>query len=75
MARRSPSSNTNTVLAAEARKEVRRRDIALREHVGPNPTELAVVEAFPQFFPDSHLTPKQVRGYARSVVAGRPHFV
>lgn len=72
---RTAASNTNAVLANEARKEVRRRDAALREHVGANPSEADVLAAFTEFFPASHMTDKQIRGYARSVIAGRPHFV
>ena len=68
-------ANAATVLTLEAKKEVRRRDAALREHVGANPTEEAVVEAFAEFFSASHMNERQVRQYARSVIAGRPHFV
>lgn len=68
-------SNAAAVLTVEAKKEVRRRDAALREHVGPNPTEQAVIDAFAQFFPATHMNERQIRQYARSVIAGRPHFV
>lgn len=68
-------SNAASVAANEARKEVRRRDAALREHVGAEPTEQAVIEAFDLFFPASHMNARQIRQYARSVIAGRPHFV
>lgn len=68
-------ANAASVAANEARKEVRRRDTALREHVGKNPTVEAVIEAFSSFFPSSHMNERQIRQYARSVVAGRPHFV
>lgn len=74
MAKNRPS-NAASVIATEARKEIRRRDIALREHVGANPTEQDVITAFAQFFPTSHMNDRQVRQYARSVIAGRPHFV
>ena len=68
-------SNAASVAAVEARKEVRRRDAALREHVGPKPTAEEVIAAFPNYFPGSHLNERQIGQYARSVVAGRPHFV
>lgn len=67
--------NAASVAMTEARKAVRIRDIALREHVGDTPDEQAVVEAFATFFPGSHMNERQIRQYARSVVAGRPHFV
>lgn len=66
--------NAASVAANEARKEVRKRDAALREHVGSKPLEQDVVEAFATFFPGSHMNERQIRQYARSVVAGRPHF-
>ena len=68
-------ANAASVAKNEARKEVRRRDAALRAHVGENPTAEAVIDAFAEFFPGSHLNERQVRQYAASVVAGRPHFV
>jgi hypothetical protein len=63
------------VLRAAAVKAVREVDTALRAHVGPNPTEESVIAAFPSFFPATHMNDRQIRQYARSVVAGRPHFV
>ena len=68
-------SNAATVARTEALKEVKRRDVALRAHVGENPTTQAVIDAFPDFFPGSHMTERQVRQYAASVAARRPHFV
>jgi len=68
-------SNAASVALNAAKLEVRRRDKALREHVGSNPTEQQVIDAFPEFFPTSHMNERQIRQYARSVVAGRPHFV
>lgn len=68
-------ANAASVAKNEARKEVRRRDDALREHVGTNPTIEAVIEVFPEFFPTSQMNERQVRQYATSVVAGRPHFI
>lgn len=69
------AANAASVLTVEARKEVRRRDAALREEMGENPAEDAVVAAFARYFPASHMNDRQIRQYARSVAAGRPHFV
>lgn len=74
MARR-PPSNTASVAANEARKEVARRDTALRARVGESPSEQDVIDVFPTFFPGSHMNERDIRRYARSVVAGRPHFI
>lgn len=68
-------SNAASVAANEARKEVRRRDDALREYVGTAPVEQDVIDAFPEFFPGSHMTERDIRRYAKSVIARRPHFV
>jgi len=67
--------NAAPVARAAALAEVRRRDTALRECVGAHPTEQDVIDVFGEFFPGSHMNDRQVRQYARSVVAGRPHFV
>lgn len=68
-------TNASAVATAAARAEVKRRDALLRAQVGENPTEEDVITAFAEFFPTSHMNDRQVRQYARSVIAGRPHFV
>ena len=68
-------ANAATVALNAAKAEVRRRDRALRESLSANPTEQDVIAAFATFFPDSHMNDRQIGQYARSVVAGRPHFV
>ena len=68
-------SNAASVARAEALKEVKRRDAALREHVGAEPTVEAVIAAFPTFFPGSYMTERDVLRYAKSVVGKRPHFI
>ena len=69
-----PAANTASVLNQAARQEVRRLDAALRTEVGENPTEEQVLEAIARFFPATHMNDRQKRQYARSVIAGRPHF-
>lgn len=68
-------ANAASVARNEALKEVKRRDAALRDHVGESPAAQDVIDAFPDFFPGSHMSERQVRQYAASVVAGRPHFI
>ncbi|SDH48200.1 hypothetical protein [Microbacterium sp. 77mftsu3.1] len=76
MSKRRPAAlNQANVLNREASKAAKLIDAQLREKVGPNPTEEDVLAVFPEFFPGSHANERQIRQYARSVIAGRPHFV
>lgn len=72
---RSLPSNATSVARAEALKEVKRRDAALREHLGAEPTIEGVIAVFPTFFPSSHMTGRDILRYAKSVVGKRPHFI